>query len=505
MAFPTKSGHASNCLILEPAIVFREMVSLGHLGRNMLIFYIISAAIGLVWGGVILRRSGLLGGCLALVLLASCFGYDFYHFQLGTLPLTSDRIVLALLSGCYIASRVWGWTSSPRIDWLDALFGGFLAMLTINTLAHNWRIDGAQPLARLLFFYIGPALMYWLVRESAFEERRCRWICGFLGLFSIYLAATALAEVNQISGAVFPSYILSSTNREWLGRARGPFLNPVTNGMFMSAGLFAWTLLWPRVNRIGKVALSFAMTLVLMGIYLTLTRSCWMGAMLGLALIVFANIPHRFRIPLGIAGLLLVSLVFAIRGSHLNSFKRDKDVSEFHMAQSAELRPMLAVVAWKIAMDYPLFGCGLGQYKQVDAYYLHDPNVDMPLDRLKRFVQHNVFLSLLTETGFIGLGFYLWLLCAWIHRAWRLWRTVELPLAIRQFGLLFVAFIANWCVNGMFHDTSLMVNANLLLFFLAGTVQGLSARAQVGASQSESPWSVRVPLADVRYPIAHPR
>jgi O-antigen ligase len=137
----------------------------------------------------------------------------------------------------------------------------------------------------------------------------------------------------------------------------------------------------------------------------------------------------------------------------------------------------------------------------VDRDYLRDPNVDMPLERLKPFVQHNVFLSLLTETGFVGISLYLLLLGTWSYRAWQLWRMTSLPLAVRQFGLILLAFIANWIVNGMFHDTSLMVNANLLLFMLAGATQGFYARAKVH-SPSRSQWPAAVQRSRSRYPVA---
>jgi hypothetical protein len=467
----------------------------------MLIFYLVAAAIALVWGAFILRRTGLFGGCIAFVLLAACFGYEFYHFSVGPLPLTSDRIVLGLLTVVYLAARRLGWMSAPGTDLVDMLLGSFLLMLAANTMSHHWQVDGAQPLARLLFFYIAPAIAYWLYRQCMLDERYSRWLCGFLALFGLYLAATAVAEVKQFSAVVFPSYILTSSYKEWLGRARGPFLNPVTNGMFLSAGLFAATVFWPRVNRIGKVGLVLGMTFLLLGVYYTLTRSCWMGAVCGLGLIVFASIPSRFRIPLGLTAVVTLGLAFALKGNHLSSFKRDKDVSEFHMAQSAELRPMLAYVAWKIAMDYPLFGCGLGQYKHVDADYLRDPNVNMPLERLKPFVQHNVFLSLLTETGFVGCGMYLLLLGTWALRSWKLWRTTSLPLPARQFGLVFLAFLANWCINGLFHDTSLMVNGNLLLFVLAGATQGLYVRAKSG-QRAIARRPIAVPQSRFRFPAA---
>lgn len=455
-------------------------------GRQMLILYLVAASVALVWGTIVLRRGGLLGGCIVLMLLACCCGSDFYRFELGPVPLTIDRILLAILFVVYVALRASGAIRSPRVDWVDALFGGFLLMLAVSTLAHDWRVKEAQPLAKLVFLYLAPAVVYWLAREANIDERQLRMLYVFLGLFSVYLMITAIGEVEQISAIVFPRYIVTSKFQEWIGRARGPFLNPATNGMYLAAGLYAWMMFWPRASRIGKTLLLAVMGLVILGIYYTLTRSCWVGAFLGLACIVLALVPQSWRIPLAVTGSLLLSVTLAMKVNEFSSFKRDKNVSEFHMAESAQLRPMLAVVAWKIVRDYPLFGCGFGQYKQVDINYLHDPNINMPLEKVKPFVQHNVLFSLVSETGLLGMSLYMVLLGGWLYRAWHVWRDGDLPACVRQHGLLFVAFFLDWFFNGMFHDTNLMVNSNLLLFLLAGTSQGIYARAYLASRRQES-------------------
>ena len=70
---------------------------------------------------------------------------------------------------------------------------------------------------------------------------------------------------------------------------------------------------------------------------------------------------------------------------------------------------------------------------------------------------------------------FLLLLCGWCHRAYRVWSDPRGDLRSRQHGLLCLAFFTSWAINGMFHDTSLMMNANLLLCFVAGMSQGLYA------------------------------
>jgi hypothetical protein len=84
--------------------------------------------------------------------------------------------------------------------------------------------------------------------RSVIDERHSRWLCG--SWLSVVFAAAAFAEVKQ-SGLVFPG-TSSPFVSEWLGVPQA-FLNPVTNGMFLSASLFAVTVL--RRKPPGKLAL----------------------------------------------------------------------------------------------------------------------------------------------------------------------------------------------------------------------------------------------------------
>ncbi len=439
----------------------------------MLLIALTAVAAAVIWLTLLVRVVGVYGGCLILVVTASCFGYDFYHFKIGPLPLSADRVMVGLLVGWYALQRARRMIPSKPLDKGDLLFGAFLAILSINTLLHDWRWRDSQPLASLLFLYCCSAPVYWLMRGSAVTDRHVRILFGVLALFGVYLGLTAIAEGTQVYACVFPRYIVNTTFTQWMGRARGPFLNPTTNGMYLSASLFAWVMVWPRARGMGKVAVLGGIAIVLLGIFYTLTRSCWLGAAAGLVLIGLAAMPREMKIPAVLMGGLVALLLLAIGDDNLQSFKRDKNVSQFHMEQSAKLRPVLAAVAWRVFQDYPVFGCGYGQYKRVDVNYLRDPTSDLPLEQAKNYVQHNLFLGVLVDTGLVGLALYLAALGCWGWRGWQLWRNPQLSLRERQLGLLLVAVMAQWALNGMFHDVALAPNANLLLFLLAGVTESV--------------------------------
>ena len=74
--------------------------------------YFIAALVAIVWGAIFLLRGSLVGGCLAYLLVAACFGYEFLHFTVGPVPLTLDRVALAILLAAYLVQRWLGHTAS---------------------------------------------------------------------------------------------------------------------------------------------------------------------------------------------------------------------------------------------------------------------------------------------------------------------------------------------------------------------------------------------------------
>jgi len=282
--------------------------------------------------------------------------------------------------------------------------------------------------------------------------------------------------VRETWWLVFPKYIASSANEEFLGRARGPFLNPIANGIVLCTCLCAAVTWWPRLNRPGRLALMLTLGILLIGIACTLTRSVWLGCAAGLFVILALSMPRNFRYAFVGATALLAGIVMLTGWDRFHAFKRDRDVSAHEMAESAQLRPILAVVAWNMFQDRPLLGCGFGQYERASIHYLADRSSGLPLEKARPYVQHNTFLALLTEIGFIGAGLFVLLLCLWGREAWQLWRSAAAPPWARQAGLLFLAVLAIYLTNAMFHDVTLMPMATMLLFTMAGVTTSLKAR-----------------------------
>ena len=110
----------------------------------MTAIYLIAGIVALVWGVVFVRRGSVLGGCLAYLVVAMCFGHHFAHFAVGPLTLTFDRLVLALLIGTHLMQWRWGRIDPKplgRADWLVMAFLGVLVFGGFYGGWHNSRPD----------------------------------------------------------------------------------------------------------------------------------------------------------------------------------------------------------------------------------------------------------------------------------------------------------------------------------------------------------------------------
>jgi O-antigen ligase len=449
----------------------------------------------------LLRRGGLLAGCLIVLLAGTCFSVPFFKLELGPVPLTADRVLLLLLIGLYFFLRrgrcpsggrtfLSGSNVTGRNDCLPAESGIdlkplgkpeillclLIGLMTISTFSADYSVSNYQPVSWLIIYYLMPFVMYWIARQMPMDERRVTVLLICLTVFGVYLAVTSLAEYFEIWPLVFPQYIAETARhaqQEFVGRARGPYLNPISNGMALAICLGAALMLWPHTGRRGRLLLLTVSALLAAAIGATLTRTAWLSGALVLVLVVGLAIPRNWRLPLLATGFLLAVGAVVANWEQLMTFKRDRDLAAAKTAESVELRPVLARIAWEMFLDHPLFGCGYAQYQSEHVNYLSGRSTGLVLEKGRGYIPHNVVLSLLAETGLVGLGLFLAVVGYWARDAWLLWSDRAAPLGIRQQGLLMVAVLGVYFLNGMFHEVSVTPMTNITLFFLAGVTAGL--------------------------------
>ena len=413
-----------------------------------------------------------------------CFGPFFFHQSVGPIQLSIDRVLWVALITYYAVARVTGATVRRPLTRADLCLGAFYLVVVANVLAFDFRHADSRPVAQLLFYHLLPIGVYWVARHAVYTKRTVLGMLAALTLFGIYLGATAVAETHDLSWLVYPRYIASTDNLEFLGRARGPLLNPAGAGVLLGLCLGATVLLWPNTGRGGRMLLGMAVLLLMAGVYSTMTRTAWLGAGLGLLLICGLAIPRRLRLPAVAACVLVAGAAGATQWESLLNFQRDKGQAVTDTADSVKLRPILAMVALKMFVDNPITGCGFAHYEEAHNQYLNERPWGLPLEKAEPYIQHNVLLNFLVELGLIGAGLFTIVLALWLRDAWHLWNRRAGPQWMRQSALLFLAFFVNYFVNGMFHDVTLMPMINMVLYFLAGMVVAIRQDADQNVCES---------------------
>jgi N-acetylglucosaminyldiphosphoundecaprenol N-acetyl-beta-D-mannosaminyltransferase len=459
----------------------------------VLILAVIAASVALLWGAIAARYTSLLAGCTIFVAVGYVFGAEFWHAQIGPLPLTLDRLMLIAIAGAFVIQWRKG-TLTPRplagCDWLVV---GLLAILSASALlagAPEFASSEHSAWGRLVMAFVVPAFIYFVVRLSAISPRRWAGLLACFAALGVYLGLTAILEWQGVWSLVFPRYIADPNLGIHFGRARGPGLNAASLGMYLTAcGCCAYALIAHVSRRSQQLALLLVLPLVAIGVFATYTRSTWLGLVASGLVIAWFQMPRRLRLPAiaacGLAGLLVAGGAW----SNLIGLKREGTAAEAH--HSVDQRASFAYVSWQMFRDNPIFGVGFGRFYDRKLPYLSDRSQQIELESIRHLHHHNTLLGLLTETGLIGLAAFLALLAAWAREAWRLANLGSDAARFRKAqGVLMLALVANYLCSALFHDLTLVPAQHWLLFLFAAVTVNLRQYAagpyRSGATERDS-------------------
>ncbi len=401
----------------------------------------------------------------------------FYSFQVGT-QLSVDRILLVVVvAKCFVLvwNRQVGQFQLRHIDCMLVLLTLWLLLSSIPASAPPKEMS---PSSRWLTFMAIPLAMYGIARLSQVTTQDLRILTSALIGLGIFLGITGIFEVANLHALVIPRYIVDPTNWEFLGRARGPLLNPTGNGVVLTIA-FSGSLvrLLQASQRRDQIIYLLATCVIGIGIVATLTRSVWIG---GTLVVMCASWIHlrRYVPAMALIGMsLLVMAVTVAPQDNLIAMKRDKHLSAADAQRSIELRPVLAMIAWEMFKDSPLIGHGYGGYFDTSLPYLSSRSQEMSFDAVRPYMQHNVILSLMVDAGLIATCLFLGSIGYLGIAAWRLATSRQFDSEVRTVGMLMLGCLSSYLFNGMFHDVSVIPMANNFLFLLAGvttTVHSLS-------------------------------
>ncbi|HEX6962705.1 MAG TPA: O-antigen ligase family protein, partial [Lacipirellula sp.] len=414
---------------------------------------LILALAAATWWAVYARYGSLVAGAGAVVALGYVLGPPLWSPQLGPVPLTVDRLLLVGLGAAYVWNWRKGQLSFGRVtaaDWLLIATVGYFTVRCALTPPAPIDASTVKPWWRLIAAFWVPAALYLAARTAPLNERTWRLLLGALTALGSYLAITAFAEIGKQWWAVFPRYIADAELGTHFGRARGPALNSASLGIMLTVCFWAAWSLWPRLGRAVQLMLAGLLGLMATAVYFTYTRSTWLGLAGGLAVVPLVQLPRPWR-PILACGVITAGAVGVIAfGERITDLGRqDTDGSAEH---SVYQRASFAYVSMRMFHDAPVLGHGFGRFYDKKMPYLADRSQRLELESLRTLDHHNTFLSVLVETGFVGLSLFMSLLATWTISAWRLIRDPRRDAWQRTHGLFALATLIAYAASALFHD-----------------------------------------------------
>ena len=439
---------------------------------------IVAVVVGLaavVWGVIYARRGSLVVACGALLIVSYALGHEFWNAKIGPLPVTLDRVVLiGLLAAFAVQWRIGRLTIRPftASDWMLAVMLLLVAVSAILSGQPEITDGVTSKWGRLVTSFFIPAMLFVIMRQVHVSRSDTTGLFVGFVLVGVYLAATAILEVTGSWSLVFPRYIADPALGIHFGRARGPELNAVSLGLYLTACFWCtWALLTRVQKRWQQLVLFGMLPLMAFGVFLTYTRSTWLGLAASALVVSAIEIPRRWRLPAITMGAFVGLVVVGISWTHLIGLEREGTAAEAE--HSVDQRKSFAYVSWQMFRDYPVLGVGFGRFYDRKLAYLSDRSQNFELDSIRPLHHHNTLLSLLTETGIIGLTAFVAMLGVWLRNAWRLAHDSDSPQWVRAHGTLMLALAANYLCSALFHDLTLMPSQHLLLFVFAGLTVSL--------------------------------
>lgn len=394
-------------------------------------------------------------------IVLAVFSGNWEQLGLG-FPLIPDRLLLFLgMAGVAASVLLRRESQAPRIE-AAHVFLGLTSVYAVGSALFVGATDRSSLFELLDRLGIVPFAMF-VVAAGAFRSERHRTILlGSLVALGGYLGVTALFEATGLNSLVFPRYITDPTIGGQAGRARGPFVSSVANGLALYECAVAAAIAvacWKRP--LARLAAGCVVVLCSAGLLYAVTRSVWLASVVATVVTLLAFRELRlYLVPAVAAGLLLVLVSLAVVPglAQLVRARTDAQISVWD-------RRNTNASALNMIEARPLLGFGWDQFDTVgrDYFELLD---DVPQTGSDTTV-HNVFLSHLAELGMVGAT--LWGLAFALAIGGAILRRGPPELRPWRRGLL--AITVHWIVVANFVPLPYAF-PNLLLWTWAGIVAG---------------------------------
>jgi len=285
------------------------------------------------------------------------------------------RLRVGFIHLCMLALVLLALESAQRVGNLTSGLGGFALLDRL--------------VIPFVLFVLGPFVLSSPARRDLFLK--------FAVLMALYLGLTALFELAGPRALVFPRYIVDPSVGIHYGRARGPFVEAVANGVVMVQVGFAAGFAAVRFRTWWRYASVLAVLLCSLGVILSLTRSVWVGAAASVALAGMIIPRLRRYLPSAVVGGVIAvgALLTFVPSLSTGVNSRVNDQRPIWDRQNTD------IAALRIIEQRPLTGIGWEQFVDHGVDFVRQAR-DYPITATHLEV-HNVLLARGAELGLPGL------------------------------------------------------------------------------------------------------
>jgi O-antigen ligase len=401
---------------------------------------------------------------------------EFWRMQVPLFfSLTVPRIGIVILVLLLVAMLVLGrlrvrhvWPVSGIIVTVAAYF--FLSALvsgfeTRSVVSVHYRLIGG---------YIFPFTVLALILHGFRTENDFKRLAIFFAVLSVYLTFTGWCEQFDINALIVPRFINDPTVGIHWGRVRGPFVMSAAMGLALVYCYFN-NLVLARNLRHGGWALYLVNAAMLPVIFWTKTRSVWLSFVL--CSLIWAMYSRR-RTTRVVSVCVLLSVALLIGVINMDNFLG----SERAKGGLTDMEPLLlriglAQMSWEIVKEHPFFGVGFGHFRDYAPGFARDPSSPFYAFGTTA-LEHNNLLSIMAETGLIGVLLYLVLALAVLRYSIRLFRKIPVTGGVgfisRDLLVLYWILAMAYFIDGTFRETSDNPFANSLFFGLSAVPLALN-------------------------------
>jgi len=343
------------------------------------------------------------------------------------------RVLVMVLAVVLVA----GWMRYRAVAWkrtpLDLPLLAFIASAAVSTVFAeniNLAIFGTYDRWEGLLTIATYALLFWLAVQLIAGDADADWIIWSL-LFSGYVVAVVAvlqAGFGVLGGGFFRSTYI---------RADATMAHPDFLGIFLAMLLpIALAKLIGRHSGLTRLLAANFVVVLSLGLVATFTRSAWIGAVLGVA-VVLALHGGRLRVLPVIGFVALLAVAFGalawfvnarpttVPGGVANVYSRIVSITDLSSGSIAE---RLAV--WgdtpRVIAARPILGWGPSNFGAVYPQFQSANRNAILFDD-----PHEETLGIAAKQGIVGLLAYLWILVAFVRA---FWKGRRLPGAVALFG-----------------------------------------------------------------------